>query len=377
MLRSKGQKWAWKAGLVTFLCVLVAFQVTSEERGLEMPGSSAQSLEALSPFLRKKAQILEVLRSLEEMDPLLAFPSPWRDAGQLSSPEGVTAEAWPCLLLAQGEGAPGQPPLKREGSSSSSSDEAGEPDPAEKGQPGQGLLSALAEHKLELGEVETYLRHVLREAGDSALLNGEPSRPCLAGSPEGQARSYKHIQAVSCLEALGPPSPCREPAYLSLLPSGEEKEKSRPGLPIPSPSKVLKLLKMPPPPSPAALRLSPQLTRSSKIPCRSNTYEVYHSPTPSCKGSPDSPFPTDSGLGGGYPSPKAGRPLVPECPPNRSHVARPFWVPQTPRVREHPRADPQHRRELSVPLLPRYKTGRTRGAPAFLPLGSPSGGAAW
>ncbi|XP_063149784.1 nck-associated protein 5-like isoform X2 [Candoia aspera] len=303
---------------------LLQREIISEEHCLGIPGSNPQSLEALSPFLRKKAQILEVLRSLEEMDPLLAFPSPWRDPGQLSSPEGLTAEAWPCLLLAQGEGVPGQPPLKSEGSSSSSSDEAGEPDPPENGHPGQGLLSALAERKLELGEVETYLQQVLREAGDGALLNGEPGGPCLMGNPEGQARSYKHIQAVSCLEALGPPSSCREPAYLSVLASSEDRDKSRQGLPIPSPSKVLKLLKMPPPPSPAALRLSPQLTRSSKIPCRSNTYEVYHSPTPSRKGSPDSPFPTDSGVGGGHPSPKAGRPLVPEPHPITPTSPDPF-----------------------------------------------------
>uniref|UniRef100_A0A670KCK7 NCK associated protein 5 like n=1 Tax=Podarcis muralis TaxID=64176 RepID=A0A670KCK7_PODMU len=260
------------------------------------PGPNPQSLEALSPFLRKKAQILEVLRSLEEMDPLLAFPSPWREPGQGGSPEGVTAEAWPCLLLAQGEGVPRQPPPKGEGSSSSSSDEAGEGDPPEKGHPGQVLLSALAEHKLDLGDMETYLHQVLREAGDSALLNGEPNGPGLVEAPEGQLGSYKHIQAVSCLEALGPPSACREPTYLGVLAPSEGKDKSRPGPPIPSPSKVLKLLKMPPPPSPAALRLSPQLTRSSKIPCRSNTYEV------------------DSSIAGGHPSPKAARHLVPVPP---------------------------------------------------------------
>ncbi|XP_044277813.1 nck-associated protein 5-like isoform X1 [Varanus komodoensis] len=294
-------------------CILQR-EVISEEQYVGTPGPSPQALEALSPFLRKKAQILEVLRSLEEMDPLLAFPSPWRDPGQPGSPEGVTAEAWPCLLLAQGEGLPRQRPLKGEGSSSSSSDEAGEADPPEKGHPGQVLLSALAERKLDLGDVETYLQQVLREAGDSALLNGEPSGPCLMDGSESQVSSYKHIQAVSCLEALGPPSACRETAYLSVLAPGEGKDKSRPGPPIPSPSKVLKLLKMPPPPSPAALRLSPQLTRSSKIPCRSNTYEVYHSPTPSRKGSPDSPFPTDSSLAGGHPSPKAGRHLAPLPP---------------------------------------------------------------
>ncbi|XP_053154890.1 nck-associated protein 5-like [Hemicordylus capensis] len=291
-------------------CILQR-EAISEEQCVGIPGPSPQSLEALSPFLRKKAQILEVLRSLEEMDPLLAFPSPWREAGQPGSPEGVTADAWPCLLLAQGEVVPEQPPLKGEGSSSSSSDEAGESDPPEKGHPRQVLLSALAEHKLDLGDVETYLQQVLREAGENALLNGEPNGPCAMEGSGGQVSSYKHIQAVSCLEGLGPP---REPACLGVLAPSEGKDKSRQGPPIPSPSKVLKLLKMPPPPSPAALRLSPQLTRSSKIPCRSNTYEVYHSPAPSRKGSPDSPFPVDPNLAGGHPSPKAGRHLVPVPP---------------------------------------------------------------
>ncbi|KAJ7317807.1 hypothetical protein JRQ81_003969 [Phrynocephalus forsythii] len=262
------------------------------------------------------------------MDPLLAFPSPWRDAGQAGSPEGMTADAWPCLLLAQGEGVPGRPaPLKGEGSSSSSSDEAGEPDPPEKGHPGQGLLSALAEHKLDLGDVETYLQQVLREAGDSALLNGEPNGgPCRLEGSEGQlSGGYKRLQAVSCLEGPVPPSASRETAYLGVLGPSEGKDKSPPGPPIPSPSKVLKLLKMPPPPpSPAALRLSPQLTRSSKIPCRSNTYEVYHSPTPSRKGSPDSPFPNDPCLVAGHPSPKASRHLVPGGPKVTPTSPEPF-----------------------------------------------------
>ncbi|KAL8163611.1 UNVERIFIED_CONTAM: hypothetical protein K2H54_031530 [Gekko kuhli] len=296
-------------------CILQR-EAICEEPCVGTPGPNSQALEALSPFLRKKAQILEVLRSLEEMDPLLSFPAPWRDPGQSVSPEGVTAEAWPCLLLGQGESGPGQLPSKggEGGSSSSSSDEAGESDPPAKGHSGQVLLSTLSEHKLDLGDVETYLQHVLREAGENALLNGEPGGPCLVGGSGGQVSSYKHIQAVSCLEAFGPPSACREPACLGVLAPSEGKNKSWQGPPIPSPSKVLKLLKMPPPPSPAALRLSPQLTRSSKIPCRSNTYEVYHSPAPSRKGSPDSPFPTDPGFAAGHPSPKAGRHLVPVPP---------------------------------------------------------------
>uniref|UniRef100_A0A3Q1JWQ6 Nck-associated protein 5 C-terminal domain-containing protein n=1 Tax=Anabas testudineus TaxID=64144 RepID=A0A3Q1JWQ6_ANATE len=54
---------------------------------------------------------------------------------------------------------------------------------------------------------------------------------------------------------------------------------------INSPSKLLKFLKIPSigektqtPTS--AVRLSPQLTRNSRIPCRTNNYEVYHSPVP-------------------------------------------------------------------------------------------------
>ncbi|XP_020641460.2 nck-associated protein 5-like isoform X1 [Pogona vitticeps] len=305
-------------------CCIPPREIISEEPCVGTPGPNPQALEALSPFLRKKAQILEVLRSLEEMDPLLAFPAPWRDPGQAGSPEGVTAEAWPCLLLTQGERVARQPPIKGEGSSSSSSDEAGESDPPEKGHPGQVLLSALAEHKLDLGDVETYLQQVLREAGDTALLNGEPNGPCLLEASEGQLRSYKRLQAVRCLEGLGPPSASREPAYLA---PSEGKDESPQGPPVPSPSKVLKLLKMPPPlppPNPAALRLSPQLTRSSKIPCRSNTYEVYHSPTPSHKGSPDSPFPSDPSVAGGHPSPKAARHLIPGPPKVTPTSPEPF-----------------------------------------------------
>ncbi|KAL7864261.1 hypothetical protein AOLI_G00156810 [Acnodon oligacanthus] len=54
-----------------------------------------------------------------------------------------------------------------------------------------------------------------------------------------------------------------------------------------SPSKLLKFLKIPTlgerAPAANPPRLSPQLTRSSKIPCRSNNYEVHHSPVASRK----------------------------------------------------------------------------------------------
>uniref|UniRef100_A0A667YJV2 NCK-associated protein 5-like n=1 Tax=Myripristis murdjan TaxID=586833 RepID=A0A667YJV2_9TELE len=54
---------------------------------------------------------------------------------------------------------------------------------------------------------------------------------------------------------------------------------------INSPSKLLKFLKIPSigeksQASTSPVRLSPQLTRNSRIPCRTNNYEVYHSPVP-------------------------------------------------------------------------------------------------
>ncbi|KAK1799627.1 hypothetical protein P4O66_006086, partial [Electrophorus voltai] len=53
--------------------------------------------------------------------------------------------------------------------------------------------------------------------------------------------------------------------------------------PVSSPSKLLKMpLIAENTPTSNAFHLSPQLTRSSKIPCRNN-YEVYHSPVMSCK----------------------------------------------------------------------------------------------
>ncbi|XP_035633929.1 nck-associated protein 5-like isoform X3 [Oncorhynchus keta] len=89
------------------------------------------------------------------------------------------------------------------------------------------------------------------------------------------------------------PVPERTSSAQALPPSGKSKLALSPtfstGLgevkpsPISSPSRLLKFLKIPTGMNQAQpgnpLRLSPQLTRSSKIPCRNNNnYEVYHSP---------------------------------------------------------------------------------------------------
>ncbi|KAM7138871.1 nck-associated protein 5-like isoform 2-T2 [Macrochelys suwanniensis] len=398
--------------------------------GLRAGSPGSQSMEALSPFFKKKAQILEVLRKLEETDPLLGPPpcqlSPWRDPshspaepgshnfqpvpadsqsqpespvngeGPPAEPPAATHELWPsCLLRAQtgleealtwkgeegvgleAEGRRPQllPPLccqqKSEGSSSSSSDETGELGelgPVERGPPGEALLSTLAEKKLDLGllleETECYLQHFLRQG---CPLNGEPAAAYrLEGAPGpkpgvlGSALSRDVLTGLSVVgkyqpmqpaqgsadkpafgtaaggRDLGPfpePAPERQ-AYVSVGLSGDEppeksaqgKPKLQPGppspgggaLPLPSPSKMLKFLKMPAPgekpQGPNPLRLSPQLTRSSKIPCRSNNYEACPSPVLSRRASPEGPVapacPPPPGASG-QASPKAGKHLAP------------------------------------------------------------------
>ncbi|XP_050186935.1 nck-associated protein 5-like [Myiozetetes cayanensis] len=83
------------------------------------PGLSpgAPPLDALSPFFKKKAQILEVLRKLEETDPLLGPPP-----ASPGSPEPCAASGWPPCPL-RGPGAAGgwrgpraaPAPLRRKG----------------------------------------------------------------------------------------------------------------------------------------------------------------------------------------------------------------------------------------------------------------------
>ncbi|XP_014802939.1 PREDICTED: nck-associated protein 5-like [Calidris pugnax] len=195
-------------------------------------------LDALSPFFKKKAQILEVLRKLEETDPLLG-PLP----ASPGSPEPCTAPGWPPCPL-RGSGAAGGC-RGAEGSPCSSPEEAAAPRGA--------LLSALAER-------------LLRGEGGCCRRNGEAP-----GGPPRQ-RHGEH------------------PAFLGLYPLGEESLEGgfapvSPGggtNPLPSPPKVLKL-----PPPPGGLHLSPQLTRASKIPCRGGNPEA--SPALSRHSSPDAP----------------------------------------------------------------------------------------
>uniref|UniRef100_A0A7M4DZQ9 NCK associated protein 5 like n=1 Tax=Crocodylus porosus TaxID=8502 RepID=A0A7M4DZQ9_CROPO len=255
-------------------------------RGGSGPGPPA--LEALSPFFKKKAQILEVLRKLEETDPLL--PSRPESPG---SPEGVngapTPEPWPGCVRLRGKW---RGPEAEGGCASPS--------------PEEPVLSALAERRLGLGllleDAECYLHHVLRDGPR----NGEPPAAFLPDGPP------------ACLAFLAPggeEAPERSPQGPARLaaPSRAKVKLGPPSPGPPSPSKVLQLLKLPtpgekphPPPPP---RLSPQLARSSKIPCRSHPPEASASPVLSGEG-PITPEPSFATPG----SPRPARPPAPRLP---------------------------------------------------------------
>uniref|UniRef100_A0A8C0Z5J3 NCK associated protein 5 like n=1 Tax=Canis lupus familiaris TaxID=9615 RepID=A0A8C0Z5J3_CANLF len=196
------------------------------------PAAPPPALDALSPFLRKKAQILEVLRALEETDPLLLCSpaTPWRPPGEgPGSPEPINGElcgppqpeqsSWaPYLLLGPGGlggllhwerllGGPGEeegagrpwgpsrgssqtqgtgsgPPCAPGSSSSSSSDEAGDPNEAPSP---DTLLGALARKQLNLGQLledtESYLQAFLAGAA-AGPLSGDQAGPGQPSSPD-------------------------------------------------------------------------------------------------------------------------------------------------------------------------------------------------
>ncbi|EHB00523.1 hypothetical protein GW7_14444 [Heterocephalus glaber] len=347
------------------------------------PAAPPPALDALSPFLRKKAQILEVLRALEETDPLLLCSpaTPWRPPGQgPGSPEPINGELcgppkpepspWaPYLLVGPGSlgglvhwehvlGGPGEEgsarrpyraPLQAQGtnpnphcapgsSSSSSSDEAGDPNEAPSP---DTLLGALARKQLNLGQLledtETYLQAFL--AGAAGPLNGDHPGPRQPSSPDqgplqlskckglpksawGGGTPEAHRLGFGATSEGQGPLPFlsmfvgTEDAPLGSQPghphsSSQVKSKLQMGPPspgeaqgplLPSPAKSLKFLKLPPAsekvPSPGGPQLSPQLPRNSRIPCRNSGSD----------GSP-SPLLARRGLGGGELSPEGAQGL--------------------------------------------------------------------
>ncbi|XP_061684111.1 nck-associated protein 5-like isoform X2 [Syngnathoides biaculeatus] len=306
------------------------------------PRGPAASMEALSPFFKKKAHILEVLRKMEETDPLKFHPATaslsFCDYSQvLMSTEAVLASAdqlqrkslhtrcncsqsdADTLQHVNGDGAlmceggdtcclhcKKNPdwPLKSSASQNRTTPAAAtnechaksratecvplakqcaENDSHPKPANGAADLSPeIVEDSEELtgfcpvtqlpSSEGVHIPHCDPEAG-----NGVPTGPSLdktsndnSSVPEKEGRDLE-------------PSAVRAGASVSPSPSCLSDVKAAA---VNSPSKLLKFLKIPSigdrcQASNPVVRLSPQLTRSSRIPCRTNNYEVYHSPVPS------------------------------------------------------------------------------------------------
>lgn len=327
-------------------------------------------MEALSPFFKKKAHILEVLRKMEETDPLKFHPSTaslsFCDYGQvLMSTEAVLSAADPLPLQCKphhahchcsrsdadaqqhvnGDGAvkceggnacclhckrsPDGPPKpcshtcspskassaaqSHVGPAAATSECHGKSRTVESVPPAhQQTASAAAPPSVtesagqspgEMGAEQE------RDGAESAVNVGaseELTGFCPAshlpvkenthcdtqtgdGVPNGVALSSVGDAASSDPSAI-PDKDSTDPEASSVRASASVSPSSSclsdvKAAAINSPSKLLKFLKIPSigektqaPPS--AVRLSPQLTRSSRIPCRTNNYEVYHSPVP-------------------------------------------------------------------------------------------------
>ncbi|XP_035244444.1 nck-associated protein 5-like [Anguilla anguilla] len=134
------------------------------------------------------------------------------------------------------------------------------------------------------------------EGGSSSATSNAPARGVTAGSRAAYRERDGEDQVCNglCLPSGETPLPLkaveRSAAETEAPPAGKSKlsptspscvDEAK-GSPVSSPSRLLKFLKIPSIGERAQaanpLRLSPQLTRSSKIPCRNNNYEVYHSP---------------------------------------------------------------------------------------------------
>uniref|UniRef100_A0A3B4WI46 NCK-associated protein 5-like n=1 Tax=Seriola lalandi dorsalis TaxID=1841481 RepID=A0A3B4WI46_SERLL len=342
------------------------------------PRGPATSMEALSPFFKKKAHILEVLRKMEETDPLKFHPSTaslsFCDYSQvLMSTEAVLATADPlplqckshhthchcscsdtdthqhvngdgavkceggstcCLHCKRSPDSPPKPcnhvcsPSKATSATQShvvpaaamsechSKSRTAESVPPSKqctkneahqqpaGAAAHSSVTEAADQSLEVMAVEQQQDNSegCLNASDSEELTGfcptshlpssvkeishcdmdtsdgvhnglALSSNAMSDDPSSTPEKDSTDQEASSVRASASVSP--SPSCLSDVKAAA----------INSPSKLLKFLKIPsmgekPQASTSAVRLSPQLTRNSRIPCRTNNYEVYHSPVP-------------------------------------------------------------------------------------------------
>uniref|UniRef100_A0A673KWU8 Nck-associated protein 5-like n=1 Tax=Sinocyclocheilus rhinocerous TaxID=307959 RepID=A0A673KWU8_9TELE len=229
----------------------------------ETQGSST-SMEAMSPFLKKKAHILEVLRKLEETDPLRyhrssGIPSICDYSQALASKEAVLA----CRDNSSRCNAP-----KAHCSHSCPDEEF-----ATKEDPDCVCRANVATSKLPTLGLKDNLQNAHCE-----MDSNESVHKGLLFSPNENHTVSKVLDDISVPVKDTPSDPQSIRSKVAVSPNQVSCLREVKA----SPSKLLKFLKIPTlgerTAVPAPPRLSPQLTRSSKIPCRSNNYEVHNSP---------------------------------------------------------------------------------------------------
>uniref|UniRef100_A0A4W5R4H4 NCK-associated protein 5-like n=1 Tax=Hucho hucho TaxID=62062 RepID=A0A4W5R4H4_9TELE len=336
------------------------------------PRGPAASMEALSPFFKKKAHILEVLRKMEETDPLKFHPSAgsitFCDYSQvLMSTEAVLAAGDLCKkhqtlcscsdsdmqqqqhMNGEGQLCPTHlkkstdSPVKCNHVCGSTAKLNSTPNHVK----GTSTTAAISECHIKSTSVEkqqtmndhqqpagpnSYLSITVvdqtspanqgPEAGlkigqvqdkeeesclkgksdeDSSLFTSQLPVPGVKGNPqlaycelETNGFLFSSNDSDNVLSDVVIPEKDSGPAEedfsgranvaLSPIPSSRLSDVKATA--INSPSRILKFLKIPTTAErtqagASPVRLSPQLTRTSKIPCRTNNYEVYHSPVPS------------------------------------------------------------------------------------------------
>lgn len=274
------------------------------------PRGPPTSMDALSPFFKKKAHILEVLRKMEETDPLKFHPSasslsfcdysqvlmsaesvlgsadckphhchcPNTDPHQHVNGEGAKSEGTPdCSHCKRSQDSPPKsckhvcvsstvsPHTNTSTAATSESVSKASKQCSNQPQKQGGAT------QIGAGE-ESVTQDAEEVTGFTPVLNQE--------SPGEDPNSTETPQETDTIPENDGSPIVRASASVSPSPSCLSDVKLAA---INSPSKLLKFLKIPSitdKSQPPAVRLSPQLTRNSRIPCRTNNYEVYHSPVP-------------------------------------------------------------------------------------------------
>uniref|UniRef100_A0A3B4A3L5 Nck-associated protein 5 C-terminal domain-containing protein n=1 Tax=Periophthalmus magnuspinnatus TaxID=409849 RepID=A0A3B4A3L5_9GOBI len=261
------------------------------------PARGAQtSMDALSPFFKKKAHILEVLRKMEETDPLKFHPSAaslsFCDYSQVLKSTAVLASADPHSLQCKPHHThthchctrpeTEHPQLNGDGAQSEEATKCCshcKRSPPES--PPKACKSVCGSANAQRGG-----GGAAASSGDGPVGKSRAGAELTGFSPS----SHPSIESDPTSSPLIPERDTSDPpsvrASSSISPSSSCLSDVK-AVAINSPSKLLKFLKIPnitekcqSNPNASAVRLSPQLTRNSRIPCRTNNYEVYHSPVP-------------------------------------------------------------------------------------------------